>query len=356
MKDLFKNINFSLKTVILTVILSLLFFLIGLTRIKTYQSDVTILVIPKSENATRQRSQILNNIIQLPKSLAFYDRLLQDNPSFEDSSADEKPEKRKQIWNEMISVKQNDTNTSMILFTISTSGEKGADIIASKTVRTIFDVTSAYYNVKDDVDLRIIDGPITKTVYPGWPWTLLFSIILGGIISMLLRKFSFLKKKSTGFQDIFKNNPLRNLNLAKNETDPMPIEKLEDLYQQDSAQEIFTEKSLPKVSEETTRPLETKPEVQNKPTVKEVQHLQEIANRGVYPNFPEMPVHNIGENATAPANLPIGDFDLTFDLENEDFSISKEAFKEEAPVEEKTHEPNAQQLKERLNQLLKGEI
>lgn len=354
MNNILKKFNLSPRAIILAIVFSVAFFLLGAQKFKTYRSDVTILVIPKSELAAKQKDQLLDNIIKIPKSLAFYDRLLQDNPSFVDTSAEETAEKRKQIWNEMISIERADKASSTILFSVLTKDEAGADVIASKTVRTIFDVTSAYYNIKDDVDLRIIDGPITKTAPTKWPSILFFSVLLGSLLTFLMESIIKMEKKTSSLPDIFKNNPLRNF-VQKNETvEALPIETLENLYAAENIQETF----------DKNKQLEKEPQIENKPIPQEIKHLQEIASRGVYPNFPEMPVHNIGEKATAPANLPIGDFDLNSDFETENISeIANEkeiepelSEEEEAIATEKIHEPTAEQLKERLNQLLKGEI
>jgi len=365
MNNTLKKFNLNPRTIILATLFSLAFFLVGFSKFRTYQSEITILAIPKSATAIKQKDQIINNIVQLSKSLAFYDRLLKDNPNFQDSAMGERLETRKQVWNEMLSISRVDEKSSTIVFSISSSNEGSADLVASKTARTIFDVTSAYYNVKDDVDLRIIDGPITKTNVTGWPWLVLISIILGSLVGVLVEKIITLERKTVGLPDIFKNNPLRNLNQKKVTTEPMPLAALENLYETEKVSEVLSEKKLAPVAPAEILPTENlvvkeqiKPQAQA-PT-KEIEHLQEIVSRNVYPNFPELPVHNIGEKATAPSNLPIGDFDFSFGPMVESEPALKEEVVEEVeevvPAVAKIHEPTPEQLKERLNQLLKGEI
>ncbi len=356
MKNTLKKFNLNPRTVILAALFGLAFFLLGFSKFRTYKSEVTILAIPKSAVATKQKDQIINNIVQLSKSLAFYDRLLKDNPAFQDSSAGERPEIRKQVWNEMLSIEQIEEKSSTIVFSISSSNDGSADLVATKTARAIFDVTSAYYNIKDDLDLRIIDGPITKTTVTGWPWLVLISIILGSSVAVLIEKIITLERKTVGLPDIFKNNPLRKLNQKKTATEPMPLEALENLYEAETTPETLITRQPALAVEPREIPAIEKP-AQPQTLAKEVKHLQEIVSRNVYPNFPEMPVHNIGEKATAPSNLPIGDFDFSFGpmVESEP-TLKEEVVEEVVPAVAKIHEPTPEELKERLNQLLKGEI
>ncbi|MEI8344305.1 MAG: hypothetical protein WCF93_05135 [Candidatus Moraniibacteriota bacterium] len=351
-RETLKNIHFSAQGIVFAIVLSLAFFLLGMGKLKTYQSEMTILVVSKSANAINQQTQILDNIMQLPKTLSFYDRLLKDNPSLEDSAAGEDPANRKKSWNNMISIMQISKNGSMISITLSINSPVDSEIIATKTVRTLLDVTSSYYNIKDDLDLRIVDGPITRLIIPGWQWLLVASIFLGSLVSMAFGKIITLQDKPSRLQNILENNPLRNFRFVKKDKQSMPIEALESLYKEDARQDAATEVVAQDINK--TEDLATQTSAKNKVEFpeEEVKNIQEIANRNIYPNFPEMPVHGVSKSS-APDNLPIADFGAEFDQKN------KEEVKDmpgEHEAKEITHEPTADQLKERLNQLLRGEM
>ena len=280
--------------------------------------------------------------------------MLRENHSIKDVTSGKNSDQRKKIWNSMLSVEQSDSGSSAILVSASSENEASSNLIASKTVRTLFDTTSLYYNVKEDVDLRIIDGPITRVVVVGWPLMLLVSIILGSLISAALGQISIIRKKATDFQDMLnKNNPLRDLSFSRKNNQPMPIEALENLYKEEEHnQSAYTENDLPVADQVLTKTVSHQENV----AAEEIVHLQEIANRGVYPNFPEMPIHSQVKSA-APDNLPIADFSMETGLSNaETPSPSAEALENDATPKEKIHEPTTEELKKRLNQLLQGEL
>ena len=227
MKTIFQKFKPAPRTIILTSVFMLAFFLVGMQKFKAYESEMTILVVPKSANAVGQQAQILDNLIQLPKTLAFYDRLLKDNTTFQDSSAGESPLIRKNSWNDMFSIKQVSQKGSMLSVSISINSQADADIIVSKTARTLLDMTSFYYNVKDDVDLRIVDGPITKVVVNRWPLLLLISLLFGSLLTLAVEKILGLKKSVVANQEeISENKPFQNFNFFKKINQPMPIEAL----------------------------------------------------------------------------------------------------------------------------------
>jgi hypothetical protein len=80
-----------------------------------------------------------------------------------------------------------------------------------------------------------------------------------------------------------------------------------------------------------------------------MKNLTKMTEQDKYPNFREVPKYTQQKNA-APANLPVAD-DSFF------LNSNQGPQKEEVKIEEKaTHEPTTDELKERLNKLLKGEI
>lgn len=356
MNKIFGKINFSYQRIILAFVLSLAFFLSGIAKFKTYQSEMTILVIPKSANAIAQKDQVLSNLLQFPKTLAFYDRLLKDNPAFEDSSAGKSPVQRKATWNRMVATDSVAENGSLISISITAENENDSKLIVSKTVRSLFDFTANYYNVKDDVDLRIIDGPITKVMFVGWPLILIVSIVFGSLLASVIGRLAVLRPKTFDLQTMLKKNPLQDLNRSREGASfAMPIEALEHLYQKETAKEAYLQNDI-KQDEETKTQTEVETELETREIpAEEIAHLQAIASRNVYPNFPEMPVHGPAKSV-APENLPIADFNEGAVLSEQDENIFSDKQTEPETKEEKNHEPTKEQLKDRLNQLLRGDL
>ncbi len=356
MKALFKKIHFSFQATILAVVLSATFFLLGVEQLKIYQSTVTILVVSKSATAIEQQTQILSNIIELPKMLSFYDRLLKENPSIKDTSFGKKADERKRIWNNMFFIKPLSKDGSTISISISAKNEAMSAFVVTKTVRTLFNVTSSYYNIKEDVDLRIVDGPITKVAVVGWQWLAIISLVFGTLLSIILGKLTTFRKGAAGLQDAFRNNSLRNFSRGKKSSQPLPLEALEDLYEKEDGQDYFMENESFSQSRAEAELAQALAEEQNKAIESGLENLQEIASRSVYPNFPEMPVHNVSKSA-APDNLPIAEDIFSAEVTNEqDIALSDDVIMPKVE-EKKVHtEPTAEELKRRLNQLLKGEL
>jgi len=355
MNNFFKQIKLSPKQAGWVVVLSVVFFLVGVFSFKSYQSQVLILVIPKSEVAVSQQAQIFQNLLELPRTLAFYDRLLKNNPNFVDSTASQKPEQRKSRWNQMIQAAQLDKQNSIISISISGDDQMTGELIAGKTAQTFFETASGLYDVKTEIDLRMIEQPVTKTVCPTWPAIAVASVLAGILLAWTCQYLKIFSQKLSVLQEIFRNNPLPSLNFGKKNAEPMPLEALEDLYKSEEATQLnFETRSIAKPNE-TEKPTALEDEnllaneVEEKTEASTSQ--QEVANLGVYPNFPEMPVHH-KEEAGVPTNLPIGDFEDSFAFPANELPIEAETVSEE----KKHHEPTADQLKERLNQLLKGDL
>ena len=80
--------------------------------------------------------------------------------------------------------------------------------------------------------------------------------------------------------------------------------------------------------------------------IKEMKKITKIIQQDKYPNFPEMPVRETKKSG-APENLPIAD---GFPEEHQKVS------QQEKPRIETNREPTAEELRERLNRLLRGEL
>ncbi|MDD5464311.1 MAG: hypothetical protein PHP62_04120 [Candidatus Moranbacteria bacterium] len=341
-KKLVNRVGLSSRVVVVGIILSAVFFLLLVDLFKTYQSEISILISAKSQVAAKQQTQIVSNISELPKTLAFYDRMLKNNPDMRDVTEGLSPQKRQDKWNEMLTVKQAGFDASVIKIAITTSHKDDSEQLAIKTARTLFDSAAFYYNIKKDVDLRIVDGPITRVYISNWFWLLIFSIIAGFSISGLLqylvfesKKFSIKKpeflKMGSFFE--FKKNP----NIPVEEE----LEMLNNLYKNQQAEQSF---DFEQKQEEGVENLEYQ---------KKFQAMKKITKQlepDKYPNFPEMPVTHKVE-ASAPANLPIADD--SFFIQNE---APVQEIQHEEVIFDATKEPTPEELKKRLNELLKGKI
>ena len=282
---------------ILALILSAVFCFLFLENFKSYKSQITVLFIPKSEKIAVQSEQIAQNLTEFPRNLSFYEKLLADNKNIEDEFAGRSKDKRKELWNKKLEINRQ-KNSGVIEIKIFDDNQIRSEKIARQTAFTLFNTASRYYNIKNEIDLRIVDGPITGVKIKNWPWLILLSILAGTFLSYLITSvFSkaenlFLKAGS-------------GINLTKP-------------YRQD-------------FSNWTT-----------------AMRRKGRAKKGDKPEKKQEPAAAV-KKSQAPSNLPVAEESKAAPKKIE---ADKIAAKKTIPTEE----PSEEELKERLNQLLRGEL
>lgn len=375
--------QFSMQFFLAGIVLTVAFFLVFISSFKTYTASITILINAKSEIAVSQEKQMIGNMLEFPRLLSFYDRLLKYNPDVRDVAENKSPSQRKDFWNDMLSVKKVGRDSSLIKISITTQQKNDAEQLVQKTARTLFDTAGLYYNIKNDVDLRIVDGSISKrNIFQYW-WMLPLSLVVGFLVTIFLQKMIarsidiFTKKES-----FLKNKNLFDFNTPtdkKNPTSPeAEIESLKELYTPDQVETAYPIQQKPAVSQfqdkrtlvtaekEIESPKEFYPNdqaekifpIEQKPTsaqFQEMKKLTKMTEQDKYPNFREIPKH-AQQKASAPDNLPIAD---------NSFFMQKGLNIQEQPQQEqltslepeiKKHEPTDKELKARMSKLLNPEI
>ncbi|HDH07599.1 MAG TPA: hypothetical protein ENG89_01100, partial [Candidatus Moranbacteria bacterium] len=168
----------------LSIILAVVFFFSFLGNLKFYRSEISILFIPKSEEVILQSEQIIQNIIELPYRLSFYEKVLKDNKNIDDQLVGYSKDKRKELWSKKLKIDRR-KNSGVIDIKIDARNRKQSEAIVEQTVFTLFGSVSQYYDVKKDIDLRIVDGPITSAHAANIPWLASLSLVAGIALSYL---------------------------------------------------------------------------------------------------------------------------------------------------------------------------
>jgi len=168
----------------LSIILAVVFFFSFLGNFKFYRSEISIFFIPKSEIATLQSEQIIQNITELPYRLSFYEKVLKDNENIDDQLAGYSKDKRKKLWSKILKINRR-KNSGIIDIKIDAKEREQSEVVVKQTAFTLFGSVSQYYNVKKDIDLRVIDGPITSVHIANLPWMALLSLAAGIALSYL---------------------------------------------------------------------------------------------------------------------------------------------------------------------------
>lgn len=136
--------------------------LVWLDFFRSYSAEVTVLVVSRP-TISQSGQDVAGNLVALTRTLSFYDRVLVDNDLIDDPFDGYAPDKRKEFWNDTVTVKKLDGGSVLGVRAVGNTPEE-ATLLAAQTAQTLFSVAGLYYNVKTDIDLRIIDGPLLRYV------------------------------------------------------------------------------------------------------------------------------------------------------------------------------------------------
>lgn len=324
-----------LKKIVFALILFVFILIFNINNNSVYESETKVLFLPKNELIGQEIDSVIANFEQIISSLAFCDRLADQNDSFEDVQ-DLPNYKRKEACNAKLEVSQLGKSATVSIKNFDKDSVLVREL-NDDTVNNLIAVTGKYYNIKSDLELRIIDGPIIKkgvlrNVFYIILQSLFWAVIIFVCIFFLI-PFIFIKKEK----------------------------KIRQIPSTDFAEKIPFKK--------TAAPIFSIPEEENYFSTK---------------NFFKASFSSAGKKASTPVNLPISDDEVP-DIFREKTSamraenplykknireaerIEEENMQEEVKkVEEKNiqaekkaeyvpHEATPEEVKERLNKLLRGE-
>jgi hypothetical protein len=303
------NNQTKLKKIGLAIGLFVIILLFNLNRDGVYSSTMTVLFLPKSVVTSQESSSIAENFRQILASLAFCDRLSEQNESL--AVVNDLPNYKRQEFCNAKFLVEKPQGSAMLRITNFDADSTLARELNSDVVENLIAVSGKYYNIKTDLELRIVDGPIVKkelsqnltmTVLLSFLWTI---ILYGGLF---LLPVIFLKKE--------------------NKARPIPGSKF--------FQEVPVRKELTALSEEEN---------------------YFSAKNFFKPTFP-----SFGKKAPTPANLPVSEEavpdifrpkEVAPEVKIEIGEVEKNNI--ETTQEYITREATPEEVKERLNKLLRGE-
>lgn len=311
---------------VITIIISVVFFLLLLDSSKKYQSEISIIVIPKSEKAAADSEHIVENLKIFPTKLSFYEKLIRDNDNLRDNLLNFSDGQKRNIWNKDLEVRREE-GSSIITIAIVKDDSEEARLISKAVTSNLLNIAGFYYDIKRDIDIRIVEGPIIRSFFSNWILIIISSIAIGIIISFLINfifhlSFDYLEKKrrETGIR----------------------------------LRDTINEKKSKIKREETRKPSEEKAVVYKK--IEEKKDIQ-------YPIS-----QTLSKKASAPENLPFIDEEYfrsniiktsesTAPKTTTEKSLSEDTSKNKEKEEAELHrEPTQEEFKKRLNQLLRGDL
>lgn len=158
---------------------------VSLDTFRGYRAEVTVLILPSAANQA-SAEQMVENIAVLPTTVSFFDSLLaSDERLSEFSELDERPiDIRSERWHEMLSVKR-EGGSGIVTYTIEANTQEEATLFARQMAKVLFQKAGTYYDIRSEVSLRLIEGPLVRAALIS-PVTWIVSSVSIGIIVALI--------------------------------------------------------------------------------------------------------------------------------------------------------------------------
>jgi hypothetical protein len=189
--------NNQLKSYIWISVLAMVFVFVGfISSNRVYKSETDVLIIPKSETTAKNISRIANNAKELPKSLDFYDQLISQDGTIKDEFEGLPGYKRKAYWQSKIKTEAID-DSSIVRITVFDKDQTRSGDLSEKAGLTLAVFMSRYYDIKTELDIRISDGPVTSYAFRENIFILFGkSLFWGTIFGFLVYGVDYILKKT----------------------------------------------------------------------------------------------------------------------------------------------------------------
>lgn len=305
MRDIFKSRIFWLSFLACIGVI----FLVALSLNRTYQSEVEIIFLPKNAHVTNSMNAVLSNAKQIVSSTYFYRKLVERNQDIEDP-VDQLPEyKRKEYWNKTVTAERLEDSFVLRIKAVHKDREQ-VELLAFFTAKDIMSVMSKYYDIRNDLEMRVVESVFTRSVVTAWTWKWFLSSIAGGFILAIAITWVLVQRR-------------------KEDTSRSSIQSPKPWYlpsKQDINSAVNLEKEILRKEDIQTALATFKKD-------------SSVKKKEIIPT---------GKKASAPENLPVGS----------EFTLQEESPKLEEKKPEKIldHEATPEEVKRRLNKLLKGEM
>lgn len=300
-------------------------FLLALNMNRTYQSETEIIFLPKNAYVASSLDVVLSNAKQVASSAFFYKKLVEENQNIEDPVDQLTEYKRKEYWNNIMTIERLE-KSSVLRMRIINEDQEQAELLASSTAKDIALAMSRHYDIRNDLDVRVIENVFTRSISTAWTWKWILGSVAGGFVLSVAIAWVLAQKR--------KENALRaNSNSQSSKLWYSSVgQKVNDPTK--SARKDSLEKEIS--HKKTVSPIIAIPQKDSVVGGKEVFFF--------------------GKKMSAPENLPVGsEFVLNKTAPTDNVSSENET------GEKKTerildHEATPEEVKKRLNRLLRGEM
>lgn len=146
-----------LITLFFVSIASGLFFL---DMFRSYEAETRVLVVSRS--ASVDAMEAADNLAALVGTLPFYGRIA-DEDILDDPLSGYPQAKKRAAWNDKVSAERMEKGSVISVRTAGDDPEEAREL-NRRVTKTLFEVSGLYYDLKNGIDVRAVDGPIAETV------------------------------------------------------------------------------------------------------------------------------------------------------------------------------------------------
>ncbi|MCA9365172.1 MAG: hypothetical protein KC736_04730 [Candidatus Moranbacteria bacterium] len=378
-------------TIILTGVFTIAIFVASVDMFRQHVSSAEILIVPKSERATRNAKQIVENYRVIPQTRVFAEAMI------------EKQQKKTATqWQKNLTVKRNG-DSGVINFAITAGTKEESKEALALMLKTLVRTMDRYYKRDHDVQIALTQKISTEEVLKIPVFILgTLSLLMGALLAIMINTITeklskiFVKAMQKGLKERGVSNQQKShmskmyheWNLLYPRTTIHKKEQAQDddqkigLDEEESRETIKnTEKEEDltidqKNLEENKKTTETEEKENDKEEIKEKKEViiektteenKDIIEKELFPDdrgnmsLGMRAIALGGKKNTAPTNLPVGEPEdillagIKQKQEVENLTgVAKEARQEE--VKRPEEEPTQEEYKQRLNKLLKGEL
>lgn len=171
------------------VLVSVICFGIFLSNNSVYRGEAEVLLIARNSIIDEKIDALAQDAQNIPLTLSFYDRLVRSG-KIESLVQNLNPGERKDYWQYQITTERI-SDSHIIKITAYDSNEERAGELADIYARQLTETLAGYYNIRTQLDTRIIDQSIThfdfrRSVWPQAAKSIFWGIVAGMIDILLI--------------------------------------------------------------------------------------------------------------------------------------------------------------------------
>jgi len=170
-----------------TVILAIIIFIFNLNMSRAYRAEIEVMLLPKNEIASQNMGQIVANAAYLPRTLNFYENRIAADPEVTDEVEELPGNKKLEYWRNKVKLEVL-AQSGILKISLNDPDQWQAEALARATAKGLGDELGQYYDIRTELQARIVDGPVLDYAQSlsQAGWTLAFSFFLGLAGAMVL--------------------------------------------------------------------------------------------------------------------------------------------------------------------------